>query len=52
MSRIHVLHENPAWLPPIAEALDRPDVPWSEWFLHAATFDLAAPPPQASSSTA
>jgi glutathione synthase/RimK-type ligase-like ATP-grasp enzyme len=46
MSRIHVLHENPAWLPPLAQALDQRGLPWTEWFLHEATFDLAAPPPE------
>ncbi len=45
-SRIHVLHENPAWLPPLAEAFDRAGLPWTEWFLHEGTFDLAAPPPE------
>jgi hypothetical protein len=43
--RIHVLHENPAWLPPIAAALDRRGLPWAEWFLHGGTFDLSAAPP-------
>ena len=46
MSRIHVLHENPAWLPPLAHAFDQHGLPWTEWFLHEAAFDLAAPPPQ------
>jgi hypothetical protein len=46
VSSIHVLHENPAWLPPLAEAFDRNRLPWTEWFLHEATFDLAAPPPE------
>ncbi len=46
MSRIHVLHENAAWLPPLAEAFDRRRLPWTEWFLDAGTFDLAAPPPE------
>ncbi len=45
MSRIHVLHENPAWLPPLAAAFDRAGLPWTEWFLHEGVFDLAAPPP-------
>ncbi|HET9018677.1 MAG TPA: alpha-L-glutamate ligase [Acetobacteraceae bacterium] len=45
MTRIHVLHENPAWLPPLAHALDQRGLAWTEWFLHEATFDLAAPPP-------
>ncbi len=44
--RIHVLHENPAWLPPLAEAFDRRGLPWTEWFLDAGTFDLADPPPE------
>ncbi len=46
MSRIHVLHENPAWLPPLARAFDQRGLPWTEWFLHEGTFDLAAPPPE------
>ena len=46
MSRIHVIHENPAWLPPLAEALDCRGLPWSELFLHTGAFDLSAPPPE------
>ena len=46
MSRIHVLHENAAWLPPLVQAFDQRGLPWTEWFLDAGTFDLAAPPPQ------
>jgi hypothetical protein len=46
MSRIFVLHENPARLGPFAEAFDRLRLPWSEWFLHEGTFDLSAPPPE------
>jgi hypothetical protein len=46
VSRIHVLHENSAWLPPLAQAFDQRRLPWTEWFLDAGTFDLAAPPPQ------
>ncbi len=45
MSRIFVLHENPAWLGPFADAFDRLGLPWSEWFLHEGAFDLSAPPP-------
>jgi hypothetical protein len=45
VTRIHVLHENAAWLPPLAQAFDRRRLPWTEWFLDAGTFDLAAPPP-------
>jgi hypothetical protein len=43
---IHVLHENPAWLAPLAEALGRAGLPWRDWFLEGGTFDLAAPPPE------
>jgi hypothetical protein len=46
MSRIHVLHENPAWLPPLAQAFDQRRLPWTEWFLHETSLDLAAPPPE------
>ena len=46
MSRIHVLHENSAWLPPLASAFDQRRLPWTEWFLDGGTFDLAAPPPE------
>ena len=46
MSRIHVIHENAAWLPPLAEALDARGLPWTEWFLHTGAFDLSTPPPE------
>jgi hypothetical protein len=46
MNRIHILHENAAWLPPLVDALERRRLPWTEWFLDAGTFDLAAPPPE------
>lgn len=46
MSGIHVIHENPAWLPPLAEALDRHGLPWAEMFLHTGAIDFAAPPPE------
>ena len=46
MNQIHVLHENPAWLPPLAQAFDQRGLPWTEWFLHEATFDLSTPPPR------
>src|SRR5262249_1947979 len=45
MRRIHVLHENAAWLPPLAQAFDQRRLPWTEWYLDGGTFDLAAPPP-------
>ena len=45
MRSIHVIHENPAWLPPLAEAFDRLGLPWTEWDLSGGVFDLSAPPP-------
>ena len=46
MARIHVIHENPAWLPPLAAAFDQRGLPWTDWFLHEGAWDLAAPPPE------
>ena len=46
MARIHIIHENPAWLPPLAAAFDQRGLPWADWFLHEGAFDLAAPPPE------
>lgn len=46
MTRIHVLHENPDWLPPLAAALDATGAPWEDWFLVERAIDLSAPPPE------
>ncbi len=46
MSRIHVLHENPLWLPPLAAAFDQRGLNWTEWFMHGGIFDLSVPPPE------
>lgn len=46
MARVYVLHENPLWLPPLAQAFDRQGLPWTELFLDAGTFDFASPPPE------
>jgi len=43
---IHVIHENPAWLEPLARALDAEHLPWHGWFLDRGVFDLSAPPPE------
>jgi hypothetical protein len=43
---IHVIHENAAWLEPLAEALDRQELPWRDWFLDHGVFDLSRPPPE------
>jgi hypothetical protein len=42
---IHVIHENEAWLEPLARALDAERLPWHSWFLDSGVFDLSAPPP-------
>jgi hypothetical protein len=46
MTSIYVIHENAAWLEPLAAALDRQGLPWREWFLDRGAFDLAQPPPE------
>jgi hypothetical protein len=44
--RIHVIHENAAWLAPLATALDERGLPWRDWFLDRGVFDLSTPPPE------
>jgi hypothetical protein len=46
MTYIHVIHENAAWLKPLADALDRQTLPWRDWFLDRGVFDLSQPPPK------
>src|SRR5215203_2764761 len=43
---IHVIHENAAWLEPLARALDAEHLPWRDWFLDRGAFDLSRPPPE------
>jgi hypothetical protein len=43
---IHVIHENAAWLEPLAVALDAEHLPWRDWFLDRGAFDLSVPPPE------
>jgi hypothetical protein len=43
---IHVIHENPDWLQPLARALDAEKLPWRDWFLDRGIFDLSQPPPE------
>lgn len=43
---IHVIHENAAWLEPLACALDAENLPWRDWFLDRGAFDLSRPPPE------
>jgi hypothetical protein len=46
MTHIHVIHENAAWLEPLAAALERQALPWRNWFLDRGVFDLSRPPPE------
>ena len=46
MTHIHVIHENAAWLEPLAAALDRQGLPWRDWFLDRGVFNLSRPPPE------
>jgi hypothetical protein len=43
---IHVIHENAAWLEPLARALDAEGLPWRQWFLDRGVFDLSSAPPE------
>lgn len=45
MSRIHVIHENNAWVAPLRAALIDLDLPFEEWFLDRGTLDLSQTPP-------
>ena len=46
MTHIYVIHENAAWLEPLARALDAEGLAWRDWFLDQGAFDLSQPPPQ------
>jgi hypothetical protein len=43
---IHVIHENAAWLEPLAKALEAERLPWRDWFLDCGALDLSRPPPE------
>lgn len=42
---VHIIHDNPEWIAPFKEALDRLGVAHVEWLLPETTIDLAAEPP-------
>jgi hypothetical protein len=46
MTHIYVIHENAAWLEPLARALDAEGLAWRDWFLDQGAFDLSQPPPR------
>ena len=43
---IHVIHENPEWLPPFAAAFDARGEAFEDWNLVERMVDLSAPPPE------
>lgn len=42
---LHVLYENPDWLPPLTDALGRRGLPFTPVFVDGGSFDLQAEPP-------
>jgi hypothetical protein len=46
MTHIYVIHENAAWLKPLAAALDGQGLPWHDWFLDRSVFDISQEPPE------
>src|SRR5919112_277382 len=46
MSKVHVIHENSAWVEPLRQAFAELNTPFEEWFLDEGVLDLrSAPPP-------
>lgn len=43
--RIYILHENPEWMAPIADALETAGLPWTPWLLRDGAMDLDEAPP-------
>ena len=41
---VHILFENPDWMPPLREALEARGIPRVEHFLEGGTIDITAPP--------
>ncbi len=46
MSKVHVIHENDAWVEPLRAAFREIDVSFAEWFVDDGSLDLSAEPPQ------
>ncbi len=44
--KVHVIHENSAWLPPLRQALENSGTPYEEWLLDQHQLDLRATPPE------
>ena len=46
MARIHVLHENAAWVEPLRDAFVESGQPYAEWFLHEGVLRFDQAPPE------
>ena len=44
--KIHVIHENDAWVEPLRAAFDELKLPYDEWFLSEGVLDLESVPPE------
>lgn len=44
--KVHVLHENPAWFGPFAQALEEEGLEWEDWHLDGGVLDLDEQPPE------
>ncbi|MCF2589323.1 ATP-grasp domain-containing protein [Brevibacterium sp. UCMA 11752] len=43
---VYIIHDNPEWIAPFAQALDRSGIPFVEWLLPEVSIDLTTEPPQ------
>ena len=43
--KIHVIHENDAWVEPLRAAFEELGIPYEEWFLDEGVLDLSTAPP-------
>jgi len=46
MPKIHVIHENDAWVEPLRKTFAQLALPYEEWFLSEGVLDLSAVPPE------
>ncbi|MBU8545419.1 MULTISPECIES: ATP-grasp domain-containing protein [Roseomonadaceae] len=46
MTKVHVIHENDAWVAPLRSAFAALGTSYEEWFLDRGVIDLTRPPPQ------
>src|SRR5687767_6331539 len=46
MAKIHVIHENDAWVEPLRAAFAELALPYEEWFLSEGVIEVSVEPPQ------